>query len=119
MTSEGVLFTALYGTGTAVPIPTSICSRPPPVVARPRTMLHFRVISCDFRVSRACREPKVEMMRLRSAKIAVSTARQPLVRFLQMTAIFKPNRKRIISPPKAVGKPAGFRVSREGPEGGH
>ena len=34
-----------------------------------------------------------------------------------MTAIFKPNRKRVISPPKAVGKPAGFRVSREAPEG--
>ena len=35
-----------------------------------------------------------------------------------MTAIFKPNRKRIISPPEAVGKPASFRVSPEGPGGG-
>ena len=33
-------------------------------------MLLFRVFSCDFRVSRACREPKVEMTRGLIAKVA-------------------------------------------------
>ena len=45
-----------------------------PHVTRRRTMLLFRGISCDFRVPSRCREPKVETLRLRSAKVGAPTS---------------------------------------------
>ena len=45
-----------------------------PHVTRRRTMLLFREISCDFRVPSRCREPKVETLRLRSAKVGAPTS---------------------------------------------
>ena len=46
-----------------------------PYVTRRRTMLHFREISCGFRVSPRCRDPKDETLRLRSAKVGASMSR--------------------------------------------
>ena len=40
-----------------------------------RTMLHFRAVSRDFRVSPRCRDPKGETLRLRSAKVGTSMSR--------------------------------------------
>ena len=40
-----------------------------------RTMLHFRAVSRDFRVSPRCRAPKGETLRLRSAKVGTSMSR--------------------------------------------
>ena len=45
-----------------------------PYVTRRRTMLFFREFSCDFRVPSPCREPKVETLRLRSAKVGAPTS---------------------------------------------
>ena len=46
-----------------------------PHVTRRRTMLFFREISCGFRVSPRCRDPKDETLRLRSAKVGASMSR--------------------------------------------
>ena len=42
-----------------------------PFVTWRRFLLRFGVFSCDFRVLPRCREPKVETLRLRSAKVGV------------------------------------------------
>ena len=46
-----------------------------PGVTRSRTLLLFREISCGFRVSPRCRDPKDETLRLRSAKVGASMSR--------------------------------------------
>ena len=46
-----------------------------PYVTRRRILLLFREISCGFRVSLRCRDPKEETLRLRSAKVGASMSR--------------------------------------------
>ena len=44
-------------------------------MTRSRTLLFFREISCGFRVSPRCRDPKDEALRLRSAKVGAPMSR--------------------------------------------
>ena len=74
-----------------------------------RTMLFFRVFSCDFRVPSPCRDTKCEMTRRLAAKVA-SAVRQRFVKSSSL-APFKRVSQRVISAAAPLGKATGFCVS--------